>query len=762
MECVMPQIINLSSIKLNAAQIKLLGKGLKYTPTPNSNDTLLACDLKELGRKLRLREYFSNINGNNDAQEECENINIFKNKSSFNPPRGRDKILDTTVETLTRLADNLQNQQKPGSKKSNLSKEEWQALNELKNNDKIVIKEADKGSSVVIMDSDYYAEKMTNMLSDQDTYEELKQDTSKHILSKIKSLVNQADIPKDTCEFLTRFELKCANLYGLPKIHKSKCIMKAIEEQQSSYIETLRPCDLKFRPIVAGPCNATHRLSKLIDFILKPFTRFIPSYIRDDIDFLNKLPRKVGEIGDGILSTFDVVSLYTNIDHELGIEAIRYWIDKYPTSLPEEYSSDFVIQAVKLILENNIFMFNDKYYGQVSGTAMGTQMAPTYATLTMGYLEVKLYQSLEDTKGIQYAVYVQNSWKRYLDDCFIYWPHCLGNIKDFHAILDNLHPKINFTLEYSDERIPFLDILLIKTKDIIESDLYYKTTDSHNYVPFQSCHPHHTKTNIPYTLSRRICTIVDDPTKIEHRLQEMKTFLINKGYPVQIINDAITRAKDKTQSDLRNPTLHAKNKSEQSTLAFVTTHNPNNQNVDKCVKNALVLLSSSERMNSIMADTRIIKSKRQPPNLKRMLTSAKFSSNVTCSIKKCGDKRCKCCDHLIEGDSIVLENGKRFQVKTSMDCNSTNLLYILQCCGCKKQYIGETGDILRNRIRVHRQHVRNESVRMLQVSAHFDKCAKCEPYFRVFPFYKLQNDSVFFRREKEKYFIDSLKPSLNA
>ena len=35
--------------------------------------------------------------------------------------------------------------------------------------------------------------------------------------------------------------------------------------------------------------------------------------------------------------------------------------------------------------------FNDEVYNQIKGTAMGTIFAPTYATLSMGYFEIKLY-----------------------------------------------------------------------------------------------------------------------------------------------------------------------------------------------------------------------------------------------------------------------------------------------------------------------------------------------------------------------------------
>lgn len=750
-------------MKLTDAQILILEKGLKFTPTPNSDTTVLATDIKSFGRKLRLKEYFTESEDTDENSSKREEVGIFRNKGKFNPPRGRDKTLDLAVDSLTQVADNLDDCDGLRSKRSNISKQEWHAINSLKNNRKIVIKEADKGGSVVIMNTEYYAEKMKSMLQDSNTYKEVVNDDHRKITNKISSLLDkESNIPKDVCKYLTQFTVKSANIYGLPKIHKCRTILQETKSQNSSCIETSCPEDLTFRPIVAGPSCATHRLSILIDYLLKPFTRYVKSFVRDDIDFLSKLPCDTRNIGTGYLTTFDAVSLYTNIDKELGISAIKYWLQKFPETLPNTYSMEFVLEAVKLILDNNSFQFDNCTFLQISGTAMGTQMAPTYATLTVGYIEELLYEKLKCEKGDIYAHYVEENWKRFLDDCFIYWPDHLGEISEFLHILNSMHPKLQFTMNISRTEMPFLDILLLNKDGYIETDIYYKTTDSHNYVPFSSCHPHHTKLNIPYSLARRICTIVECDEKRNQRLLEMKNFLQQKGYPLKVIQDATEKAKQHKREDLLTSDLCDK-KVNKDILTFVSTYNPNNPNVQEGIDTALSILNSSNKMKSLMKDTKIIKSKRQPPNLKRMLTSAKFTtSENSCTVKKCGDKRCKCCSNIQEASTITIKTGQQFQVKANMDCNSANVLYILTCNGCGQQYVGETGDTLRNRIRVHRQQIRDASTRMLRVSEHIEKCAKTEPYFTVFPFYKLSCEDVLYRREKEQYFIRKFKPSLNG
>ena len=57
-------------------------------------------------------------------------------------------------------------------------------------------------------------------------------------------------------------------------------------------------------------------------------------------------------------------------------------------------------------------------------------------------------------------------------------------------------------------------------------------------------------------------------------------------------------------------------------------------------------------MNGILSNFKLIKSKRQPNNLKRLLTKAKFNHNVDHEVKRCSRPNCGLCIHLLEGNSI--------------------------------------------------------------------------------------------------------------
>ena len=169
----------------------------------------------------------------------------------------------------------------------------------------------------------------------------------------------------------------------------------------------------------------------------------VKSYIKDTNDFLNYLPQATKN--GTILVSFNVTNLYSNIEHNLGLEAIEYWLDKYPEYIPNRISKSLLIQGTKFILENNFFYFNNKHYRQIKGTAMGTKVAPTYATLVLGYLEIRLYDKVEEQFGNSFRKYIEDNRKHFLDDCFILWPRTDDDLEKFRKLLNDLHPALSFT-----------------------------------------------------------------------------------------------------------------------------------------------------------------------------------------------------------------------------------------------------------------------------------------------------------------------------
>ena len=88
------------------------------------------------------------------------------------------------------------------------------------------------------------------------------------------------------------------------------------------------------------------------------------------------------------------MGLYSNVLLAYGLEAIEYWLDKFPESLHPRFSKEFASESVEFILENNNLSFDNEYFNRVKGTAMGTIFAPTYANVTMGFFELTFYDLL--------------------------------------------------------------------------------------------------------------------------------------------------------------------------------------------------------------------------------------------------------------------------------------------------------------------------------------------------------------------------------
>ena len=183
-------------------------------------------------------------------------------------------------------------------------------------------------------------------------------------------------------KYLNEADYNKSNFCGLPKIYKSRLIANAIKEQNSEVANINNLQDLNVRPIVGGPKCPTRKLSELIETLLKPFLKHIKSYIRGSINFLNKCGRIAN--GNVVIATFDVVGLYTNILHTFGLEAVRYFLLKYKEDIHPRFKILVILESIDFILKNNICVFDDEYFLQLQGTAMGNVFAPTYRNASKG------------------------------------------------------------------------------------------------------------------------------------------------------------------------------------------------------------------------------------------------------------------------------------------------------------------------------------------------------------------------------------------
>ena len=162
-------------------------------------------------------------------------------------------------------------------------------------------------------------------------------------------------------------------------------------------------------PIVAGNDAPTTRISAFVDSILQSIAKSQKSYLKDTTDFVNFIERTTLPEGTFLVS-LDITSLNKNIPQEEEINTVcRAYENFYGdnTPIPTQSLREILSLILQLILQENLFEFNEKNYLQIHGTAMGTKMAVAFANIFIPSVETVII-SQSNTKPLE--------WKRYVDD----------------------------------------------------------------------------------------------------------------------------------------------------------------------------------------------------------------------------------------------------------------------------------------------------------------------------------------------------------
>ena len=182
----------MSNFPLGNAHINLLSKGTKFCPTPKGNNLNLKSNLREFTRKLKCREKVWGI--------KFEDNNLLKSKT-YNPTN--------PSQELSNIVNSIENTEPTELvNENNLSKEERNALAELTNNPNIVIQKADKVNTFVILDKEFYIEKLVrrgHLASN--TYVKIDSNSDKKVFSKLNRLIDKH------AKCLTKREHKCLTHY---------------------------------------------------------------------------------------------------------------------------------------------------------------------------------------------------------------------------------------------------------------------------------------------------------------------------------------------------------------------------------------------------------------------------------------------------------------------------------------------------------------------------------------------------------------------
>ena len=277
------------------------------------------------------------------------------------------------------------------------------ALKNIKERNDIIITHADKGGALVIIDILDYLKEADRQLKDTNFYTTLDHNpTEKHaeiINETIKTFIKEKLLNEQLGKNLIEHNPKTPNLYFRPKIHKT---------------------DTPGRPIVRSIHSHSSRISEFVDIQLEPIVNNIKSHIKDTIDFINKIETIQNIPKDTILVTMDVKSLFTQIPHTEGINAVARAIENAKNT---NISNRVTLKLLSLTLHLNNFEFNGKHYLQKKGSSMGSKSSCRYADIFMDDFETKYIYPHISGKHLAYY--------RFVDDIFIVWNDSKENLITF-------------------------------------------------------------------------------------------------------------------------------------------------------------------------------------------------------------------------------------------------------------------------------------------------------------------------------------------
>lgn len=670
-------VINLSKhFKLSTAQRNLLNRGLNFIPAIGHNkDFKLQCkhDIQQYHRRIKLAIHYGE---KSDAEPQP-----FTPKSEWSPPLGQ---LPQEVSTLVKADyEYFNNHFHIGHVKPNLNVDEIKALKELKENKSIILKPADKGSAVIILDRDQYLQEGYRQLNDKTYYSKLKKPIYLDTLPIVEKVINNLHQKKfinlkQKTYLLGSAEPRGRLFYLLPKIHKDPAKWSVPFQVPPG------------RPIVSDCGSETYHTAEYLDSFLNPLSTGHDSYIKDTYDFVEKV--KQTEVPtESFLFSIDIDSLYTNIDIKEGINSIRNIFHKYPDKKRPEKE---LLQLLEINLTRNDFEFNGDFFLQIKGTAMGKKFAPAYANIFMAEWETAAL-----AKCVKKPLY----YYRFLDDIWGIWPHSEQDFETFLSTLNGHNDSIKLKSTISRTTIDFLDTTTFKGPNFpqthkLDIKVFFKPTDTHALLFKTSFHPKHTFAGLVKSQLLRFHRICTQQTDFRAATKILFSALTSRGYCRSFLRKCFNSFLQTKPIDLT------------PVLPVVLTYAPSTCKLIRVIRNNFQDLV---RKTQLLGDHKVIAAFRRNKNLRDFLIKAQISPLSEPKLRDQGQ--------FFKHQKWLrsFSNGKVFRSQANGTPRSKNCVYMITCSKCGIQYVGETSNTILTRFTQHRYNVLRNKNTHTQLVKHF-------------------------------------------
>ena len=651
---------------------------MNFVPNPGKpNRKDLETDMNAYFRRVMLRAHF----GPNNNQDD-EGLTSSGNSTWL--PKETHHTVKTYIQKVRNDFDSYIST--PNSSRPNLSPGEKEAMDDLAGRDDIIISKADKGGAVVIQDVDDYIQEANRQLGNSEFYRKVDRDLTKEhsdqVNETIKTFADQKLISEKAAKALRAENAKTPKFYMLPKVHKA---------------------NHPGRPIIAAIDSPTSKLARFADHHLKPIAEQLPSYVKDTGSFLRKI-NKIGKVPkNSILVTMDVSSLYTNIPHREGLNAVARALEaRTNRSVPTRV----LLKFLSMILHLNNFCFNDTNYIQTKGCAMGSKCSGSYADIFMGDFEARhIYPRINGK---------HKAYTRFKDDIFLIWTGGEAALLDFFQEINAVHGSIKFECKHAKDIINFLDTNIhINPDGTLKTSLYRKPTDRNAYLHHSSYHPAKHITNIPYGHFLRARKICSDQTDADNAIADLERKFQERGFPQPSMEEQKTRSKEIPRATL----LIDKEKTNIGRIPFSTTFNEMNPPVRKIINSHWSVLQTQNDLAETFKDRPVVAFRRNK-NLRDILGQVHLSRGRKLvknqrKPRHPGSKAClttsrnQCCRHLQSTKTFKSDNtGETLEIRHDLNCRSKNTIYLGHCVLCPaKQYVGKSEPPANLRINTHRDNV---------------------------------------------------------
>lgn len=526
--------MNLSGKVVSSQTLQLLSKGLKFVPS--SKKWFEFSEFNSNIRKIINFSFFSNTDSNLNTSSDLsslrklnmrlmpipthqDRISKLKKRTRWSP--SIHSVNDSTQKLVLDLQDlfyhcySLQSSLLKCSH-FNISPKQISCIRKFFSlYPDIIIKPADKGGVICLMDLDSYKKEVLRQLSDHTyyrtvSYSEVVADYDE-LHRIILDMLHLNLISLDTFEYiLPPDDPKFRCFYGLPKIHKPL----------DKWISNVRPFMPKIRPIISGTNSDTWCLSQFLNTFLISHSQSHPSYLKDTGDFLQTISDLVVP-QDSFLVSLDIESLYTNLSHDECLEALHDIFDK-----EDDPIFPFIIALFDYVVRHNDFEFDGRFFRQVRGVSIGGIISPQLADIICARFEKKLFSTLK---------LLPIFWKRFLDDVFAIWTFSSSELNDFLTSLNNFSQFIKFTMEFDRQSTNFLDVTVFKgpffhLTGILSTKLYTKPTACLTLLDPHSYHPPRTFAGIVLAQITRLSRLSSSTNDFDASVDKLFSTLFQQGY----------------------------------------------------------------------------------------------------------------------------------------------------------------------------------------------------------------------------------------